>query len=348
MNSRKKVLLFLLWFLLSSGLSASDDIMSPSNGRQQPGAISLEERQRVEYEDAESDISLSISASARIVSVFRWDTNAWEFFEYSEAEDAWRGSCTWEVDRAEFGVACMAWALMPDGSDVFWEVEPPHRTFRLAGGAIEQIKRNVEVTLPIFDTKTGRLARRGRLTTVADLISQEQFGWAQALLQEEGQDQEVPDGTSASVRADTVVLDVAPDHTAFLCLVDSLMRLGPLRSFESDGKVLEYWPANARPKAFDQGAWGSSYSPDGRFVMANFRYDDDGHEFWSYDKDGQIKGMPGTVQIFTREGEFQTEVFVHAYRENLPVSYAQAYWLRDDWIVYTSPYDLVFVKVLYK
>jgi len=64
--------LFLLWFLLSSELSASGDIMPPSNGRQQPGAISLEERQRVEYEDAESYISLSISASARIVSVFRW------------------------------------------------------------------------------------------------------------------------------------------------------------------------------------------------------------------------------------------------------------------------------------
>lgn len=347
MRSRKNVQLLLLWFLLSPGLPASDDIMSPSNGRQQPGAISLEERQRVEYEDAESYISLSISASARIVSVFRWDTNAWEFFEYSETEDAWRGPYTWEVDRAELGVACMAWALMPDGSDVFWEVEPPHRTFRLAGGAIEQIKRNVEVTLPIFDTKTGRLARRGRLTTVADLISQEQFGWAQALVREEGQDQEVPDCTSASVRADTVVLDVAPDHTAFLCLVDSLMRLGPLRSFESDGKVLEYWPANGRPKAFDQGASGK-YSPDGRFVMVNFKYDDDGHMFTYYNEVGQEKGRPGIVQIFTREGEFQTEVFVHAYRENLPVRYAQAYWLGDDWIVYKSPYDLVFVKVLYK
>lgn len=191
-----------------------------------------------------------------------------------------------------------------------------------------------------------RLAYREK-PTVADLISQSQFGWAQALLQEEGQDQEVQDGTSVSVRTDTMVFDVAPDHTAFLCLVDSLMRLGPLRSFEANGKAVEYWPANARPKAFDQGASGQ-YSPDGGFVMVNFRYDDDGHKFWSYDKDGQIKGMPGTVQIFTREGEFQTEVFVHAYRENLPVSYAQAYWLRDDWIVYTLPYDLVFVKVLYK
>ncbi len=130
---------------------------------------------------------------------FSLDTNAWEFFEYSEAEDAWRGPCTWDVDRAELGVACMAWTLMPDGSDVFWKVEPPHRTFRLAGGAIEQIKKDVEVVLPLFDTKTGRLARRGRLTTVADLISQEQFGWARALVREERQDQEVPDCTSASV-----------------------------------------------------------------------------------------------------------------------------------------------------
>ena len=342
MRSWKHPVVLLLWFLCALGLSAPGDITLSSDDREQPKSISLEERQRVEYEETGFRIALSISLSGRIVSVFGRDMKAWHFFQYSEAEDTWRGPYTWDVDSVELGNFRMTWALMPDGSDVLWENRPPHRTFRLVDGAIRQMQEAVETILPTLESETGRLPH-GRRHTIADLVSLPSFEWGQVLLKEE---QEAQGRTSQSVRADTMVLDVAPDHEALLCLYDDMARGGPLRSVEAGGKTVEYWPANGRPRDFDQGASGQ-YSPDGRFVMVNFNYDDDGHMFWFYDSDGRQRGMPGTVQIFTREGEFQAEVFAHAYRDDRPTRYAQAYWLRDNWIVYTSPYELVFVKVLY-
>jgi hypothetical protein len=309
-------------------------------------SLMLEERQRVEYEETRFGIRLSVSATGQIVSVFIRDKEAWQFFEYCEEEDKWRSACIWEVDFGEFGSPWMRWGLAADGSDVLRENRPPHRMFRLVDGAIQNRGEGVETERPRFEPCTGRLVF-GSSPTISELVSFASFEWANAFLGRQGEDQKAQIKTSPLLRTDTIVLDVSSDHGALLDLGDVLARGGPVRSVEADGKPVEYWPANGRPRAFDQGAHGQ-YSPDSRFVMVNFRYDDDGTMFWYYGKDGREAGRPGVVQIFDREGDFQTEVFVHEYRDNCSVDYAQACWLRDNWIVYTSPYDLVFVKVRYE
>ena len=262
---------------------------------------------------------------------------AWLFYEYSEPEDGWLDPLAWIIETTEDSLRI--WQAGADGHEVFCAPDGFGTGLALIDHQVVSLPGKGPRKEPALDS-TGRLYQEywgrwrslaliqevERVTTLPDVVVQglEEIRQKSAPFQ---------DAEEAEAK-EFYLLDIAPSHLELLWTREATQDLVHYLNLET-GTTNEIWPHNNRHKYFGGGC-SAQFSPDGKYVLVLF----------AYDPDGNYLDVAGCIQVFTKEGEYITELF--AYDGSKSFDWGIARWLPKNWIIYTTPADLVFVKVVRK
>lgn len=262
---------------------------------------------------------------------------AWLFYEYSESEDRWLDPRAWVLDTRED--SSRVWQVGTDGQEVLCNPDGSGPGVALINHQIVLLPEKGKRKEPALES-TGRLYQEywGRWRSLALIQEEERVNTLPAAVVkalDEIRESSAPfqDAQQAEAK-ESYLLDIASSHYEMLWTRETTQDL--LHYVNLKTKITcEIWPHNNRKKYFDGGC-SAQFSPDGQYVLALF----------AYDPDGDYLDVAGCIQVFTKEGEYITELF--AYDGSKSFVWGIVGWLPNDWIIYTTPEDLVFVKAMRK